>query len=222
MDTPSQIDKKHYFIVSLLTFVRAPLIIASGIIILINTICSTSFALLILALLLMMISAITDLFDGKYARKWNVTSKIGALADPLMDKAFYAVTLPLATFVALYNEDITHAVILISLDIISLVRDQFVTFLRTVGNDYGADIKAGMIGKVRTALGFPFLVLIHLQLGMQTLSLKSPTMESLKNIPTEVSITLEAVFLLLTIVSLIVYTKQYMPYLKQAAQIQRK
>ena len=51
------------------------------------------------------VSALTDLFDGRLARRWGVVSRIGALADPLMDKLFYVATLPTATFAALWLGD---------------------------------------------------------------------------------------------------------------------
>ena len=42
----------------------------------------------------MVLSALTDLFDGYFARKFNMVSKLGAYADPMTDKMFYLVAFP--------------------------------------------------------------------------------------------------------------------------------
>lgn len=41
-----------------------------------------------LVLILTIISSLTDLFDGKLARKWNVVSELGAKLDTFADKIF--------------------------------------------------------------------------------------------------------------------------------------
>ena len=46
------------------------------------------------ACLAMLASGLTDLFDGRLARKWGVVSSLGKMADPLMDKMFYLVAFP--------------------------------------------------------------------------------------------------------------------------------
>ena len=55
------------------------------------------------ALTLLVLSALTDLFDGWLARRWRVVTAFGAHADPLADKAIYLVVLP--TFVYLITQD---------------------------------------------------------------------------------------------------------------------
>ena len=39
-----------------------------------------------LSLILFFIAGLTDFFDGFYARKYNATSQIGEILDPLADK----------------------------------------------------------------------------------------------------------------------------------------
>src|SRR5689334_16935558 len=41
-----------------------------------------------LALLVLMISGVTDYLDGKLARKFNQSSKIGAILDPVADRVY--------------------------------------------------------------------------------------------------------------------------------------
>ena len=206
-----------YAFVMFLTLVRAPLSIAAAALAVVNAF-RPSIALLATAIGILAISAITDLFDGKLARKWKVSSRLGALADPLTDKVFYAATLPAATFIALYNEDITHAIILLGLDVFSMLRDQWVSFLRSVGSEYGADVKANWSGKLRTIIGFPVIVIIHLQLGLETFRLHVPSLEDAPIFPRNVIFGLEALLIAITLISAFSYTARYMPYLRKSAE----
>ena len=170
----------RFSIVTTLTFVRAPLVLAGCGFALAN-LAAPHPALLAAAVLLMALSALTDLFDGKLARRWRVASRLGALADPLMDKVFYLATLPCATFIALWCEDAVHA------------------------------------GKLRTFLAFPIIILVHLQLGLQVLSLHSPAFEGIPLAPDAAVWTLEGFLLLLTVWSGAVYTARFWPFVRRAA-----
>jgi len=206
---------KFSFVLSL-TLGRAPLAIAAAGLMVVHAF-KPSVALLVAALGCMVCSALTDLFDGLLARKWKVTSRLGALADPLMDKVFYAVTLPVAVFVAAYLEDFNHALLLLALDVVSALRDQWVSFLRTVGSEYGADVKANWSGKLRTLIGFPVVVVAHLQLGLLALQKQSPAHESIKLLPENLVFALEIATIAITIISAGSYTLRYWQYLKRAA-----
>lgn len=208
-------QKRQFAFVSFLTFVRAPLILIGGTLAILNAF-TPSNLLLYSALVLMVLSAFTDLFDGKLARKWNVTSKFGALADPLMDKIFFAVVFPAATFIALYiycqtksNEMLYQALILLAIDVIALLRDHWVTFMRVVGSDFGAEVKAAFLGKLRTFIGFPIMIFVHWYLGCQAI----PNAVEIGQI---VPLVLEISFLAITIITTITYTKDYLPYLRMA------
>ena len=89
----------HRVIVNALTFARVPLIFAwLGFAIAqeftITPTDSGSFPLAVAAGLMMLLSGLTDLWDGLLARRWNVVSTLGKMADPLMDKVFYIVAFP--------------------------------------------------------------------------------------------------------------------------------
>lgn len=206
----------RFAFVTFLTFARAPLVLAGTLLLLAN-LAWPSPAVLGAGLALVALSAVTDLFDGKLARKWGVASRFGALADPLMDKLFYACATPAATFVALWLEDVPHAALLLALDVVSLVRDQWASFLRAVGSEFGADVRASWSGKLRTALAFPILVLVHLHLGM-TVLVRTETEGAARPFPPEPAVlALEAFLIALVVLSGIDYTRRYLPYLRQAA-----
>ena len=142
----------HRFIVNALTFARVPLIFAW-------LACAVmqefrgGFALAAVACVMMLLSGLTDLWDGNLARRWGVVSTLGKMADPLMDKIFYIVAFPaLAWQIMHQGESNAHALVMTFFTILYMLRDTWVTFLRSVGTLYGADVAAMWLGKVRTAL----------------------------------------------------------------------
>ena len=54
----------------------------------------------IVAFTAMILSAVTDLLDGYFARRFGVTSRLGSYADPMMDKIFYLTTFPTVVYLA--------------------------------------------------------------------------------------------------------------------------
>ena len=134
-----------------------------------------------------------------------------------MDKVFYLATLPCATFIALWCEDAVHASILLALDVVSMLRDQWSSFLRSVGSEFGADVRASFAGKLRTFLAFPIIILVHLQLGLQVLSLHRPSFEGVPLGPNALVWSLEGFLILLTLWSGAVYTARFWPFVRRAA-----
>lgn len=114
------------------------------------------------ASLLFVLASVTDFFDGYIARTWNQTTMLGAILDPLADKM-----LTLAGFLGLMvvGEASAWAVYII------LIRELFITGLRTVAISEGISVKASWSGKVKTvfqmiAIGF---LLMHWPYGNELL-----------------------------------------------------
>ena len=200
-----------------LTFARAPLVLAAVLCSIANVFAPAP-AWVAAAVALLVLSALTDLFDGLLARKWKLTSRLGALLDPLMDKVFNAIALPAAVFIAMYNECVTHALVLLALDIVSTLRDQWVSFLRSVGSEYGADVKASWFGKVRTVVSFVVVVVVHFNLGLETLRMRHDAYEGIAVIPQPALYALEFALLAVTVVTGVSYTVAYWPHLRRAAR----
>ena len=106
-------------------------------------------------------SAATDMLDGYFARKLNVQTQFGAHADPLMDKFFYLATLPLMVYLATRNGHLRHATVLLVMTLLFLTRDQWVSFLRSLGSIYDMEGGARWIGKLRTSICFPLICAIY-------------------------------------------------------------
>ncbi|MDD5372603.1 MAG: CDP-diacylglycerol--glycerol-3-phosphate 3-phosphatidyltransferase [Sulfurimonas sp.] len=110
------------------------------------------------ASLLFVLASVTDFFDGYIAREWNQMTMLGSIIDPLADKM-----LTIAAFLGLMmvGEASAWAIYII------IIRELFITGIRTVAVSEGLDIKASFAGKVKTvvqmiAIGF---LLMHWPLG---------------------------------------------------------
>ncbi|WP_345989908.1 CDP-diacylglycerol--glycerol-3-phosphate 3-phosphatidyltransferase [Sulfurimonas sp. HSL1-2] len=102
------------------------------------------------ASLLFVLASATDFFDGYIARELDQITMTGKILDPLADKM-----LILAAFLGLMMTDAASpwAIYII------IVRELFITGLRTVSISEGIDIAASWAGKVKTvaqmfAVGF--------------------------------------------------------------------
>lgn len=197
-----------------LTFARLPLIFAWMVLAIIAEI-KGSWQLAVLGGLFMGASGITDLFDGYLARKWGVVSEMGKMADPLMDKVFYLCAFPTLTWqVARQAECPVHAVTMLAFTVLYLMRDTWVTFLRAVGAKHGAEVAAMWLGKVRTALSFPGAGFIYAYLALHRLA--GPKWSGIWLVACFVA---EGMLIVLTLWSMVTYTKKYLPYLKKALDI---
>ncbi len=101
------------------------------------------FEIRLIAYILAILAAATDLADGYLARKWNQVTDFGALMDPLADKIFVTGTMLMAVEYQLMPAWIAVAV---------LCREFMVTGLRTLAAKKQVVISADRWGKLKTAL----------------------------------------------------------------------
>ncbi len=203
--------------VNALTFARVPLIFAWLVLAVVQEYMpdgAWGLALAVAACAMMLLSGLTDAWDGHFARKWNVVTTLGKMSDPLMDKVFYIVAFPaLAWQVVHQGESEAHALVMLSFTILYMLRDTWVTFMRMVGARYGADVSAEWIGKVRTALSFPGAGWIYAYCCFHRMfpaSWQTPWLWSCYAV--------EVLLILLTLWSMATYTRAYLPYLRKGLQ----
>lgn len=175
-----------------------------------------------IAFFAMVLSALTDTFDGYLARKFKVESKLGAYADPLTDKIFYLTAFPTLVYLAcnqrIYEDAIWdlgrdfHAKLLLILAILFLMRDQWISFLRSIGALHNVDARANWSGKLRTIISFPVLCAIYWYL-------EAPYDYMGGILPLHrwpfIIYSAEIVSLIINVISIIVYTRTYWPALKK-------
>ena len=199
-------QKKKLLIVNIITFGRVPFVVLFMVLAIIHAYKPELWILAILGTVSLAIASLTDLYDGKLARKWEVVSKFGAMADPLMDKVFYLVVFP--TILWLLGDqpgENVHALVMLVFTVLYILRDQWVTFLRSVGTLYGADCGASWMGKFRTAASFPIACVIYVYVSLHPFFL-----------PQVLIYILEGFLIVVNIWSMFTYTRQYMPYLKKS------
>ncbi len=195
---------KFYFVLGL-TLIRAPLIfLFLGISIFAGH--PPSAFWFSIAFGAMLLSAITDLLDGYFARKFGVTSQLGSHADPLTDKIFYLTTFPALIFLAGRAGQLDQARILLVLAILFLLRDQWVSFLRSLGALHNISAAANWSGKARTLISFPTICVIYY-------FLQAPAEWGLQ-FPSSIVLALEAVSVLINLISIVVYTAHFWPALR--------
>ncbi|MCR4514890.1 CDP-alcohol phosphatidyltransferase family protein [Aeromicrobium sp. 50.2.37] len=108
----------------------------------------------VLALLVLVVSGVTDYLDGKLARRLNQTSKIGAILDPVADRLYI-----LAVVVGLALRDIIPWWLAVMLPLRDVFLFSLVPFLRTRGY---SSLPVHFLGKAATAgllYAFPLLLL---------------------------------------------------------------
>lgn len=94
------------------------------------------------ALAIFIIASLTDLLDGKIARKYNLVTDFGKFADPLADKIL--VVAAMLWFVECGRMPAWMVMIVIT-------REFAVSGLRMIASDNGRVIAAGWSGKLKTA-----------------------------------------------------------------------
>jgi CDP-diacylglycerol--glycerol-3-phosphate 3-phosphatidyltransferase len=196
--------------VTCLTFVRFPLVLLffAGALVYANG--GVADWLFVASFAALVASAVTDLLDGHFARRFNVVTELGAHADPLMDKFFYLATMPLLVFVAATDGHGRHASFLLVLSLLFLVRDQWVTFLRAIGSMYRASGAAHWAGKLRTAVNFPAICGIYFfEEAPERWQFLNPRLIYL----------VEILALVINVISMVTYTRAYWPYLRRSARV---
>ena len=103
------------------------------------------------ALILFSAASITDMLDGKIARKRGLITDFGKFADPLADKI-----LVLAAMLCLVQNGLCDCVAVI----IVLLREFSVTSIRLIASTKGEVIAANKWGKVKTVTQMTALIII--------------------------------------------------------------
>jgi cardiolipin synthase len=204
MQPRSSLRLKFYF-VQALTLVRVPLIFLF-LAVSVFTGHPVSEFWFVVAFAAMMLSALTDLFDGYFARKFQVTSQLGSYADPMTDKVFYLTTFPTLIYLADRIGQHGHARALLVLAILFLLRDQWVSFLRSLGALHNLSAKANWSGKARTLISFPIICVIYYYL-------QAPARWGFR-IPEAIVYGLEGLSVAINVISIGVYTGRFWPALR--------
>ena len=97
------------------------------------------------------LTGLTDMLDGKIARKYNLITDFGKFIDPLADK-FMVISSMVAILVwMMLRGETTLALVFVWVVLIILLRELGVTSLRlVVAGNSGIVVAASMLGKIKT------------------------------------------------------------------------
>ena len=119
-----------------------------------------NYTMRIVANVLFIVASLTDLFDGKIARKYNLVTNFGKFMDPLADKLL--VCSALICLIELGQLPAWVVIIIIS-------REFIISGFRLVAADNGVVIAAGYWGKFKTTFQMAAVILMIFNIPALTL-----------------------------------------------------
>ena len=96
-----------------------------------------------IALVIFCVASLTDMLDGKIARKYNLVTNFGKFMDPLADKLLVC-----SAMIAFIELDLIPAWIVI----IIIAREFIISGFRLIAAEKNVVIAAGMSGKIKTTV----------------------------------------------------------------------
>ena len=149
------------------------------------------------------ITALTDLLDGKIARKYNLVTDFGKFIDPLADKFMVLGSMFAILARMLLDGEKTLALVFVWLALLILLRELGVTSIRlVVAGKSGIVIAASMLGKMKTVSQMVGTVIIILEPAIPVIGQYG--------VLTYIAM---AVMCFTTIFSGLDYLKAYLPYI---------
>ena len=158
----------------------------------------------IVASIIFAVASLTDMLDGKIARKYNLVTNFGKVMDPLADKA-----LVFAAFLVLAAKIESLDGIMIWLSVIVFVRELGVTSIRLACAKSEVNLAANFFGKAKTVTQMACILVVLLESAL----IQSGTM-NLGAFNYAASFILIILAGFMTVASGINYLKIYLPYLK--------
>lgn len=109
-----------------------------------------------IALVIFIIASLTDLLDGKIARKYNLVTNFGKFMDPLADKLLVS-----AALIALIELELLPAWVVI----VIISREFIISGFRLIASDNGVVIAASYWGKFKTTFQMIMVVVLILDIN---------------------------------------------------------
>ncbi len=112
----------------------------------------------IFSLIVFVVAALTDMADGKIARKRNLITNFGKIADPIADKILSS-----AVLLGLMLLDMCSIWVVL----IILTREFTISAIRISASSQGMVIPANIYGKIKTVMQMVFSILVLLLFSIQ-------------------------------------------------------
>lgn len=112
-----------------------------------------------IALAIFCVASLTDLLDGKIARKYNLVTNFGKFMDPLADKLLVCTALICLIF---NNPDVVFLIVVL----VIIAREFIISGFRLVASDNGVVIAASYWGKFKTVSQMFMVIVMILNMGL--------------------------------------------------------
>lgn len=109
-----------------------------------------------IALVIFCVAGLTDMLDGKIARKYNLVTNFGKFMDPLADKLLVCTALICLTSMNRLNVIVVLVII---------AREFIISGFRLVASDNGIVIAASYWGKFKTVSQMALIIVLIMDLG---------------------------------------------------------
>lgn len=154
--------------------------------------------------LIYVLTAFTDMLDGKIARKYNLITDFGKFIDPLADKFMVLASMISIDALMFLEGQATEAIVFMFVVLVILLRELGVTSLRlVVAGKSGIVVAASMLGKAKTVSQMVGTVVILLESTIFPFSAGTHI----------VAYVMMAIMVITTLFSGIDYLKSYLPYI---------
>lgn len=167
----------------------------------------------LIALIIFAVASITDMLDGRIARKYNMVTDFGKFADPLADKI-----LVISAFACFIDLNIVNSVFII----LVLFREFTVTSIRLVAAESGKVVAANIWGKAKTVSQMVAIIVILADqyvfelFSMGLFSASAQSIAGAEGIIFVVNQSLLWVSAALTVISGVIYIKDNFKFIKNA------
>ena len=154
--------------------------------------------------LIYVLTAFTDMLDGKIARKYNLITDFGKFIDPLADKFMVLASMISIDALMFLEGQTTEAIVFMFVVLVILLRELGVTSLRlVVAGKSGIVVAASILGKAKTVSQMVGTVVILLETTIFPFSAGTHI----------VAYVMMAIMVITTLFSGIDYLKSYLPYI---------
>lgn len=180
----------------------------------------------ILGLSFLLLALTFDWVDGWFAVRYIPHSRLGPLVDRMMDRIVLSIIFPvlgagmLWRFNRLQTQDLAtrqqllHALFVLAITVMVLLRDQFALFLRKFTTADDPDVESVELTRLRTLLAFPLAALLYayaFYLPTEEYARFYRALDWIDALPLRAWFTIEILFLVINIVSITLFLRRYGP-----------
>jgi phosphatidylserine synthase len=219
-------DNKHISkkVTTILVYGRLPLVFL-GLLCAIAVMWTRSPALYTMGVVCLFISMCFDLVDGWFAARFNPNLTFAHLAERIMDKVVYSIIFPLVTagmmwrLIYIYpghtKRELFHAIFVLILCVIVLLRDNFAHFIRSFAVNKGQEPVLSEFTRLRTIVAAPVGALLYayaFYIPDGSGSSVYTWVSWFGNLPLKTLFVIEIIFLIINFGSMAGYCRRYGSY----------